>query len=239
MKVRSSTRATSAGFDRTRMLLGRFAGLTGMAVPASVINCIIPWYSACEPLHQCTPSGLHIRATSSTQRTSCRLTVDSASIVCVRLAMSTSPCDRPLSSSKKSIPRSVRWDCLRFDFQPQLFDMVKSLRDSQRIHLACHTLPRLKRRFKIVPGNFDGEGIGNHLAGTLLIFHPRRMRQGHPYWTPVNQELDIHSICVSRGNGHDESLVNAMHTFLRPAIDGVEVLIHGNRKLYQEQAHAS
>src|SRR5207244_11758588 len=51
----------------------------------------IPWYSACEPLHQCTPSGLHSFATSSTQRTSCRLTVDSASIVCVRLAMKTSP----------------------------------------------------------------------------------------------------------------------------------------------------
>src|SRR6266576_3640476 len=108
MKARSSTRATSAGFDRTRTLLGRFAGLTGMAVPASVINCIIPWYSACEPLHQCTPSGLHIRATSSTQLTSCRLTVDSASIVCVRLAMKTSPYNRGLSYFSEEINSQIR-----------------------------------------------------------------------------------------------------------------------------------
>jgi hypothetical protein len=65
------------------------------------------------------------------------------------------------------------------------------------------------------------------------------MGQGHPHWTPVHQELDIHGIGVSRGNGHDQSLVNAMHAFLRPAVDGVEVLVHGNRKLYQDQAHGS
>ena len=33
MKVRSSTRATSAGSERTRKLLGRFAGSSGIAVP--------------------------------------------------------------------------------------------------------------------------------------------------------------------------------------------------------------
>jgi hypothetical protein len=56
---------------------------------------------------------------------------------------------------------------------------------------------------------------------------------------PVHQKLDIHGIGVSRGNRHDQSLINTMHAFLGPAVNGVEVLIHGNRKLYQEQAHSS
>ena len=38
MKVRSSTRATSAGSERTSTLLGRFAGSSGMAVPVRIIN---------------------------------------------------------------------------------------------------------------------------------------------------------------------------------------------------------
>src|SRR5437016_5589691 len=38
MKVRSSTRATSPGFDRTTMLLGRFSGASGIAIPAKTIS---------------------------------------------------------------------------------------------------------------------------------------------------------------------------------------------------------
>src|ERR1700678_164023 len=70
MKVRSSTRATSAGSDRTRTLFGRFAGSRGIAVPVRVINRRIAWYSSGEPSHQCTRSGLHNFATSSTHRAS-------------------------------------------------------------------------------------------------------------------------------------------------------------------------
>src|SRR6266567_1152227 len=117
--------------------------------------------------------------------------------------------------------------------------MAKSLGDSQRIHLASQTFPRLKRRLKIMTGNFNSQRIGDHLARAVLILHPGGMRQGHPYWMPVHQELDIHGIGVSRGNGHDQRLVNTVDPFLAPTVNGVEVLIHGNRKLYQEQAHSS
>src|SRR5262245_2452632 len=52
MYVRSSTRATSAGLDRTRMLLGRFSESRGIAVPAWIISRSISWYSWEEPSHQ-------------------------------------------------------------------------------------------------------------------------------------------------------------------------------------------
>ena len=38
MKVRSSTRATSAGLDRTRMLFGRLSSASGIAVPVRTIS---------------------------------------------------------------------------------------------------------------------------------------------------------------------------------------------------------
>src|SRR5437899_1877903 len=70
INVRSSTRATSAVFDRTRMLLGRFSGSSQIAVPDKVISRSIDWYSSREPSHQCTRSGLQSWVTSSTQRAS-------------------------------------------------------------------------------------------------------------------------------------------------------------------------
>src|ERR1700683_588191 len=48
INVRSSTRATSAGCDRTRILLGRFASSRGIATPVWIISRIIVWYSAAE-----------------------------------------------------------------------------------------------------------------------------------------------------------------------------------------------
>ena len=52
IKVLSSTRATSAGFDRTMTLLGRFCGSSGMAMPDKVITRNMDWYSSREPSHQ-------------------------------------------------------------------------------------------------------------------------------------------------------------------------------------------
>ena len=57
MNVRSSTRATSPGSERTKMLPGRFASSSGMAVPAWIIRRSISWYSPGEPSHQWMRSG--------------------------------------------------------------------------------------------------------------------------------------------------------------------------------------
>jgi len=42
----------------------------------------------------------------------------------------------------------------------------------------------------------------------------------------VHQKLDVHRVGMARGNGHDERLIDAVHLFPGPAIEGVEVLIH-------------
>src|SRR5438132_12903325 len=66
MKVRSSTRATSLGSERARKLLGRFSGLSRMKVPDATICSHRRSYSACEPSHHWTRSGLHRPPISST-----------------------------------------------------------------------------------------------------------------------------------------------------------------------------
>ena len=70
MKVRSSTRATSAGSERTKMLFGR-TGSSGIAVPACTIRRSIRWYSSGEPSHQWTWSGWQRAATWFTQSARC------------------------------------------------------------------------------------------------------------------------------------------------------------------------
>jgi len=69
MKVRSSTRATSDGSERARKLLGRSFSLRRMNVPASTSSWHSRSYSAWEPSHHWTASGVVRAATSFTQRT--------------------------------------------------------------------------------------------------------------------------------------------------------------------------
>src|SRR5690242_7940355 len=98
IKVRSSTRATSAGLERTRMLLGRFLSLSGMAVPAMIMSRSIAWYSSGDPSHQWTRSGLQSCATSSTQRASFLFLTSPAAVstsMVVGLDMMGSPCRDP------------------------------------------------------------------------------------------------------------------------------------------------
>jgi hypothetical protein len=70
MNVRSSTRATSAGSERTKMLFGLADSAIGMAVPACTISRFITWYSSDDPSHQWIRSGRHMAATSFTHPTS-------------------------------------------------------------------------------------------------------------------------------------------------------------------------
>jgi hypothetical protein len=65
--------------------LGRFSGLSGIAIPAMIKNCNMDLYSSSEPSHQYTRSGLHSCAISATQLSSFGLWLplaeDSTSIV--------------------------------------------------------------------------------------------------------------------------------------------------------------
>ena len=66
MKVRSSTRATSLGSDHARKEFGRSVSLRRLKVPESSSSWHMRSYSACEPSHHSTLSGLHKAAISLT-----------------------------------------------------------------------------------------------------------------------------------------------------------------------------
>src|SRR5688500_7508992 len=70
MKVRSSTRATSAGSERARKLLGRASASRGVNAPASTSSCDSRWNSSSDPSHHSTASGWQRAATRSEEHTS-------------------------------------------------------------------------------------------------------------------------------------------------------------------------
>jgi hypothetical protein len=57
------------------------------------------------------------------------------------------------------------------------------------------------------------------------------MRESDPYRPVPNQELDVDSVGVSRGNGDDQRLILAVESVAAPLVDGVEVVIHNPRTI--------
>src|ERR1039458_6718628 len=75
-------------------------------------------------------------------------------------------------------------------------------------------------------GDFFRQGVGDQLAGTLLVFNPGRMWQGDPDWTSVHQELDIHRIGVPGGDGQDERVVEAVNLVFGTVVGIAEIVKH-------------
>lgn len=111
--------------------------------------------------------------------------------------------------------------------------MCKRLFYAQGIHFLAHGVSRLQGRLQKMPGNLDGQRIGDHFAGAILVLNPRRMRKSYPYWPSIYQKLDIHRVGMAGSNGNDQRLINAVHFFLGPAVHGVKISVHDNRKLYR------
>jgi len=77
-------------------------------------------------------------------------------------------------------------------------------------------------------GDLDGERIRHRPSSALFILDPSGMREGHRNRSAVDQELDIDGVGVTRRDGNDQRLVNAVNRFPGPAIDGSEVSKHGS-----------
>src|ERR1035441_412280 len=56
------------------------------------------------------------------------------------------------------------------------------------------------------------------------------MRQRHPHRTSLHQEFNVDGIRVTGGNGYDQRLIDAVDLLLRPAVGGLKITIHRNRK---------
>ena len=74
--------------------------------------------------------------------------------------------------------------------------------------------------------NLDGEGIGDGFPGTILVLDPSGKGQRHPDWPAIDQELDVDRIGVSRRDGHDQRLKNAVYFPSRPTVERMKVLEH-------------
>jgi len=107
------------------------------------------------------------------------------------------------------------------------FQVGQRFLDGQRVHVAPQAFAGLQRGLQIVAGDFYGQRIGDGLAGAPFVLHPCRMRQRDPDRSSIDQKLDVDRIGVTRGNGDDQGLVDAVDLLLRPAVGGGEVFKHG------------
>ena len=97
----------------------------------------------------------------------------------------------------------------------------------QRVHLpAVFIRAGFNRRLQKTPGGLDGQRIGNHPAGPLLVLHPCWMRQRNPYRTSAGEKLYVYSVSVPGRNRDNKGLVNTMESLSGPAVGGVKVLVH-------------
>ena len=105
--------------------------------------------------------------------------------------------------------------------------MFESFFDCKCVHFPAVLVGAiLNGCFQEMPGNLNGERIGDDSPGTLLVLHPGWMRQSNPYGPAAGQKFHIHSIGVARGYRYDQGLINAMQPFSRPTINSVKVLVH-------------
>lgn len=109
----------------------------------------------------------------------------------------------------------------------QRVEMLERLVDSKGIHLPTYALARFKRRLQVVTGDGDCHRICDGFAGSLLVFHPGRVRKSDRHIAPIHHELDIDCVRVARCDSNDQRLIKAMHLFLGPAVGGGEIIIHG------------
>ena len=80
--------------------------------------------------------------------------------------------------------------------------MSKRFIHRQRVHLPSVLIcAGFDHRLQEVPGNLDGQRIGNDPAGAFLVLHPCWMRQRNPNGTPAGEKLYVDSVGAPGGNG--------------------------------------
>ena len=87
-------------------------------------------------------------------------------------------------------------------------------------------ISRFERGFQKMPGNFDSQRIGNHLARAVLVLDPSRMWESDPNRAAIGEKLDVDGIGVARRNGDDHRLINAVDSLFGPAVKRVEIVVH-------------
>src|SRR5580700_8021672 len=89
------------------------------------------------------------------------------------------------------------------DCRHHAFQMLKSLLNRQRIHLAAESFASFQRGFQEMPGDFFRQRIRDHLSGALLELHPGWMRQSDPDRSSADEKLDVDGISMAGSDGND------------------------------------
>ena len=108
-------------------------------------------------------------------------------------------------------------------------EMGQSLLNPERMDLAAGLDSFFQGLLEVVSGDLHRQGIAKLLASALLVLRPRGMWERDPNRLAVYQKFDIHGIGMPGGDGYDQRLIDAMDLFPRPALGGVEVIVHGVR----------
>jgi len=115
---------------------------------------------------------------------------------------------------------------LRLHLRDHCIEVIQRFFHGQREHFAATAFAGLERGFQIMSGDFLGQRVGDGLAGALLIFDPRGMRQSDPNLAAIDQKFDVDRVSVPRGDGDNRCLIDAVHRLLRPAVGSGEVSKH-------------
>lgn len=75
-------------------------------------------------------------------------------------------------------------------------------------------------------GDLDSERIGDRPSSALFIFDPCGVRECNRNRSALDQKLNIDRIGVTRRDGNDQRLVDAVNRLPGPAVDDSEVFKH-------------
>jgi len=104
--------------------------------------------------------------------------------------------------------------------------MIESLGDGKRVEIAPALLSVFQDAAQVMSGDFNSEGIRDHVSRLLLMFSPRRKSERNPYRTPIDEELHIHGIGMASCDCHHDALINTANRPASPTLNCTEVLIH-------------
>ena len=105
-------------------------------------------------------------------------------------------------------------------------EVLEDLGGGDGVELAVGVVALCEEALEVAAGDLGGEGVGDDLAGALLLLDPGIAGQGDPDGAAIDVEADIDSVGVAGGDGHDVGSPAAVEVFTRPQVFCVEILVH-------------
>ena len=118
---------------------------------------------------------------------------------------------------------------LLFGFSDDGVEVGEDFGDGHGVDFAAGVVAFFDELLEVAAGDLDGELVGDHQAGALLLGVPGIEGQGDPHRAAVDGEADIDSVSVAGGDGDNVGFPGAVEVFAGPAVGNVEIVVHKNR----------